>query len=86
MNAIFTPWGLMTWPDTRGQRNVLFHADGLAGPFDESAPMTRDLMEPMRWARARMRFEPFWVVGGFVAGGEPRQVPLLGAPPGATIN
>ena len=53
MNAIFTPWGLMTWPDTRGQRNVLFHADGLAGPFDESAPMTRDLMEPMRWARAR---------------------------------
>ena len=84
MNGVFTPWGLMTWPDSSSQRNTLFQADGRVGPFDESAPMMRELMEPMRWQRARCWFGPFIVCGGFEAKG-PHQV-LLGPPPGATIN
>ena len=85
MNAVFTPWGLMTWPDARGQRNVLLQADGRAGPFDERAPMMRELMEPMRWLRVRCWFGPFIVVGRFQATG-PRQIPVRSTPPGATIN
>ena len=84
MNGVFTPWGLMTWPDAEGQRNTLFQADGRAGPFDESAPMSRDLMAPMRWERVRCWFGPFIVCGGLSFDG-PRQI-LLGPPPGARIN